>query len=499
MFARREKIMKEAENDRLPDDLDVEMVPLEGEAEDGDAAAGGQSYSLPVKALMALAARWRPSRRRGPVIYVAMAVGVIILLALVARSSVPLPGGSTGEQQNAVPPLPPGYNDFFLRPDVPWTQIFIDGQRVELAGVERASSLTLKPGHHLISWRAAPFLPQSCRISIPYAVSDSCTFAREEITPPGSAVGLQIILLHESLSTLPAAQQIALRNAIQASFDSLPTGQRVQPGERYFADNRTLAATQPLQATLRFSLDTDSDANCALDVEAMFPQGCTLAEQDCAQLCTIPWNAQGIPQEPGWFAFAQTHLSWDYTTLQGQPIASDQPIDNSSVNFASMTDQLTLLSITWQHDGWHIRPLLGSDLPSPTIVDSGDLGQPIGENIQLADDPAYVAAQNMFVQLSAYSSSLLNASPQQIHYVSGANPAAGCVVTLPLIIDNATSTGGQTAIFLERFGVMLAVNAAAHHLQPDLPLADSEEKTLADHLTTIVGWRSSFSRSGDGH
>jgi hypothetical protein len=486
--------MKDAESDRSPDNLDVEMVSLE---EDAEGAVGGQARSLPAKALMALAARWRSSRRRGPVIYVAIIVSVIILLVMVARSSFPLPGGSAGEQQDAV--LPPGYNDFFLQPDVPWTQIFIDGQRVEPPGAERASPLTLKPGHHLITWRAAPFQPQSCRISIPYAVGDSCKFAREEITPPGSTIGLQIILLHESLSTLPAAQQIALRNAIQASFDSIPASQRVLPGERYFTGNRTLVATQPLQATLRLSLDTDSDANCALDTEVMFPQTCTLAEQNCAQLCTIPWNAQGIPQEPRWFAFAQTHLSWDYTTLQGQPIASDQPIDNSSVNFASMTDQLTLLSITWQHDSWHIRPLLGSDLPSPTIVDSGDLGQPIGENIQLADDPACVAAQNIFVQLSAYSSSLLNASPQQIHYVSGANPAAGCVVTLPLIIDNATSTGGQTAIFLERFGVMLAVNDAAHRLQPDLPLADREEKTLAGQLTTIVGWRSSFSRSGDGH
>ncbi len=493
--------MKEAENDRLPDDLDVEMVSLEEDAEGGDAAVGGQSYSLPVEALLALAGRWRSSRRRGPVIYIAIAVSVIILLATVARSSVPLPGGSSGGQQNVVPPLPPGYNDFFLRPDVPWMQIFIDGQPVKPPGADRASSLTLKPGHHLISWRAAPFLPQSCRISIPYAVSDSCTFAREEITPPGSAVGLQIILLHESLSTLPAAQQIALRNAIQASFDSLPTSQRVQPGERYFADNRTLVATQPLQARLRFSLDTDSDANCALDTEAMFPQACTLAEQDCSRLCTIPWNVQGIPQEAemGWLAFAQTHLSWNYATLQGQPITGDQPIDNSPANYTSLTDQLTLLNITWQQDGWHIRPLLGPDLPSPTIVDSGDLGQPAGANIQLADDPACVAAQDVFAQISAYSSSLLNASPQQIHYVSGTNPAAGCVVTLPLTIDNATSTTLQTAIFLERFGVMLAVNDAAHRLQPDLPLADREEKTLAGQLTTIVDWRSSFSRSGDGH
>lgn len=490
--------MEDAERDRLPDNPDVEMVSLE---EGADTAAGGQVRSLPAKALMALAARWRASRRRGPVMSVAIIVSVVILLVMVARSSFPLPGGSVGEGQDGV--LPPGYNDFFLRADVPWTQVLIDGHPLEPPGAGSMSPLTFKPGHHLIIWRAAPFQPQSCRISIPYAVGDFCKFAREEITPPGSSVGLQVILLHESLLTLSAAQQIALKNAIQASFNSIPASQRVLPGERYFTGDRTLAATQPLQATLRLSLDTNSDANCALDAEAMFPQACTLAEQDCAHLCTIPWNAQGIPQEPGWLAFAQTHLSWDYTTLQGQPIARDQPIDNSPVNYAPMTDQLTLLNITWQHESWRIRPLLGSDLPSPTIVDSGDLGQPTGENIQLADDPACVAAQSMFAQLSVYSSSLLNASPQQIHYVSGTNPAAGCVIVLSPTFSyvgsysNATPIAWQGAVFLERFGVMLAVNDAAHRLQPDLLLADDDEKTLARQLATIVGWQRSLSPGGN--
>lgn len=497
--------MQDTENDRLPDDFEVEVISLAGEE---DNLAGGRHSSLPVKVLSALATRWRNPTRRGSLMYAAIALSLALLLAIVTRSSLVLPVGNTSEQQVSIPPLPPGYSSFYMQADVPWMQVLVDGHHIEPPRPGIDAPLTLKPGHHLIVWHAAPFLPQSCRLSIPYAVGDSCNFAREEeITAPGSSTPLQILLLHESLFTLPAAQQTALLHAIQASLDSIPASQTVQAGEQYVVNNSSVTATQPLQATLRLSLDTDSDTNCALDVAAMFPQPCMLAEQDCARLCTIPWQVQqALEQEqprPGWLAFVKTHLSWNYATLQGQPIVSNQPIDNSPANYAPLTDQLTLLNLMWQHDGWHIRPLLGPDLHAPTIVDSGDVGQPAGANIQLADDPACVAAQDVFAQLSSYSASLFN-DTQQIHYLSTANPAAGCVVVLSPTLNyvgsysSATPIAWQGAIFLERFGLTLAVNAAAHHLQPGFPLADSSEKTLAGQVGTIVGWQSSLSPSRGG-
>ena len=499
--------MKNAENDRPPDDFEVEMVSLAGDEED---VAGDQHSSLPARFLTQLAAQWRTSERRGPVVYTAIALGLVLLLVMVTRSSLLLSGNGTGEQgnANAIPPLPSGYSSFYMQVDVPWTQVFIDGRRIEPPRPGIDIPLTLKPGHHLIAWRAAPFQLQACRISIPYAVTDSCKFARAEVTPPGSSVSLQILLLHESLLTLPAAQQVALLHAIQTSLDDIPDRQTVQAGEQYLVNNRSVMARQLLQARLRFSLDVGSDANCALDVSTMFPQSCTLAGQDCVHLCGIPWQLQRAQEQeqaqPGWLTFARTHLSWDYTTAQEQPIASNQPIDNSPANYAPMTDQLTLLNITWQNDGWHIRPLLGPNLHTPTIVDSGDLGQPAGANIQLVDDPACVAAQDVFAQLSAYSDSFLN-NVQQIHYISAANPAAGCVVVLSPTLNyvgsysDSTPIAWQGAVFLERFGVTLAINEAAHQLQPGFPLANSSEKTLAGQMATIVGWQGGFSRSGNGH
>lgn len=66
--------------------------------------------------------------------------------------------------------------------------------------------------------------------------------------------------------------------------------------------------------------------------------------------------------------------------------------------------------------------------------------------------------------------------------------ATGCVVTLPA----GTGPGGtlppsplqmEAPIFLERFGVLLAANDAAHTLWPTLPQANAHERMIADALS----------------
>src|SRR2546430_14642132 len=66
-------------------------------------------------------------------------------------------------------------------------------------------SLKLGRGHHLISWLAAPFQPQSCLLSIPFASDDTCRFAFDTVVHKSSLY--QVILLHESLNTLPLEQR----------------------------------------------------------------------------------------------------------------------------------------------------------------------------------------------------------------------------------------------------------------------------------------------------
>ncbi len=56
-----------------------------------------------------------------------------------------------------------------------------------------------------------------------------------------------------------------------------------------------------------------------------------------------------------------------------------------------------------------------------------------------------------------------------------------------LAISAVTKYSAPYAYFLEHFGISLAVNDAAHKLQPQLPLADAYERSLARQLAVLSG------------
>src|SRR5256714_1185775 len=68
------------------------------------------------------------------------------------------------------PALPPGYDSFYIDKDIPWAKVFVDGHQMHLPRIGVDEPLKLGRGHHLISWRADPFLPQSCLLSIPFGI-----------------------------------------------------------------------------------------------------------------------------------------------------------------------------------------------------------------------------------------------------------------------------------------------------------------------------------------
>lgn len=78
-----------------------------------------------------------------------------------------------------------------------------------------------------------------------------------------------------------------------------------------------------------------------------------------------------------------------------------------------------------------------------------------------------------------------------VSFASGPVPAAGCLVAVTLQVDPATpsssSSSPPVAFYLYRFGVMLAANDQAHHMSPDLPLADIYERKLAQQLSQANG------------
>jgi hypothetical protein len=66
-------------------------------------------------------------------------------------------------------------------------------------------------------------------------------------------------------------------------------------------------------------------------------------------------------------------------------------------------------------------------------------------------------------------------------YASASELTGGCVVSISGYSQSASAT---PALFLERFGVLLAVNDAAHQLWPSQPRADAAEVSQALALAT---------------
>lgn len=165
----------------------------------------------------------------------------------------------------STPTLPPGYDSFYMDKDIPWAKVFVDGHQIRLPRIGVDEPLKLGRGHHLISWRAAPFQPQSCLLSIPFASDDTCRFAFDTVVHKSSLY--QVILLHESLNTLPFEQRTALVGAIQAELGKLFTSEMVQPGEQYAGESGPVTARQPLRATLHFQLDTNSNWVCFANMQ----------------------------------------------------------------------------------------------------------------------------------------------------------------------------------------------------------------------------------------
>ena len=466
------------------EDSEIEITPLP----QLDTTTNSNAANTPLSPHPPVRPQLSP-RQRTVALRLAVVVSIMLLALLVFPGSFPtLRNVINNLVPTPTPTLPPGYNLFYMDVSVPWTRVSVDGHLVHPSRISDQAPIWLARGHHVIEWRAEPFQLQSCTISIPYANSDTCRFANDTVIQQQTIGPVQLILLHESLTTLSADQQAALIEAVQAALDGSYASETIQLGEKYIVPgpNGYVTATRPLRATLHFQLDTDvsnpSGAFCLLNAQTMAPQLCNVDGQNCEQLCTAPLQFResqaATPFASAWLAFIMVSASWDYATESGQIIAHDQPIGQSYANFS---DQLVLLNIGWGNSGWHVKVLFGPSLGSAPIVDRGiNNGPSSTEDIQIAADPACVDAQAIFVQdLSNYS---------QIRFVSGENPAAGCLVVATGSLTNTpTSSNPAVAYFLDRFGVLLAANDVAHKLQPQWPLVNAYERSLVQQLATLPG------------
>jgi hypothetical protein len=389
------------------------------------------------------------------------------------------------QSMTPTPTLVPGENLFYVLGNPPWGHLSLDGRvQSDLPAIGRDQPFRLARGQHRLIWNAEPFSSQSCTVSVPFNDSDTCVH-REIATFDRAQHFAWVISFSVSLATLPGNQHTALIHPAQSALDTQQSTETVQPGEMYYDLTYPCNAPQPilqclalekashaLLATLHFQLQTDASNGSCIGLQAQ----CTTRQEDCHSFCTGE-TIQPTSTSQEWDVYAVVRPLWKYATLEGKIIAHDVP-DNayfSSITGDMQDEYLTHLHITWDSQGWHARALL---------TNSGSIL-----------DPTCGAAHDLTALGGFLNDAMINNMPIQWLYASESHHALGCLaIAIPQqnagITPTPSSSAQPAAYCLQRFGVLLAANDLAHHLWPDLPLADAYEQTLAQQLATLAGWPS---------
>lgn len=428
--------------------------------------------------------RWRATRGAGAAAAVLLAVLLLVTLVPALRT-----GAESSLHAFAPTPsetLAPGSDRFYFSASVPWTAVSLDGHVVTPPWIGYDPPLALPRGLHQLEWHADPFLPQRCLLSVPYSASNTCSRASYYGNQP-SQPAVNLVLLDESLATLPVAPQAAVLGGLRAATSDL--SDVVQPGEAYVAgDGPSLfdtVATQPLRATLRFTLDlATARPTGGVGASCQLSDICPFTPQNCAQLCTLgaltlqPLQSAGVPVgKQTWYVVAFARLGWDIVTLTGRGVATDAPISPGGLAIAEFP---LLFALSWNGLTWHAQSLTGPDAGAILRPFNEVIGTIAGSGSSSLVEPG-CAAMPDYVGPTAVVSNYATA-----RFISAPNPAQGCLaVVTPGGSAANPAPADRAAWYLYRFGVLLAANDLAHQMSPRLPRADASEHALAAQLAAI--------------
>ncbi len=350
----------------------------------------------------------------------------------------------------------PSNDLFYLLPNPPGVDVLLDGRILaHPPAPDNPHPLKLAAGNHTFAWRShmLPFKPLQCTVSVPHLSANDCPIVQTSTLPiqlanrPGAIIGMQ-----ESLDTLEPQDTQQLASTIQAALDAIESTTTVQPGEAYTASNIERSPTiaqEPLRAIrqYQFVYNTGYPEPCILGQPAI---PCRFPGQDCNSLCTVEQPPASITGSGGvWIAAAFVSTTWAYFTADDQVIAL-QVAETFGL-------QLAVLRITHDAGKWHVSAVVGHT-----------------PGLDAADDMICDPARYALSQTSSWSFMVTDPPPgTEVHFVSGPTPTDGCVIEIDY---------GGPALFLQRFGVLLAVNNAAQNPVDNLPMADATEQAIARQL-----------------
>jgi hypothetical protein len=401
----------------------------------------------------------------------------------------------TGAAPTPTSTLLPGENLFYITISPSWGTVSLDGHTISSLPTIGNTPLSLSVGSHTVVWNDPPFSQQKCFVTVPLqqnAGANACSSNDSAPVQKGKDAGLTatIISFIVASSMLPAAQHTALVQSVQATLNALQSTSTVQPGEKIVnlqAHNFIATATQPLKATLKFQLETNPNTSAPCDPTLYSGiSNCNINGINCVNLCDSSdvyyTQAGSSPPQKVWDIFGILRATWDYTTMSGQTVATNQPdiASNSGLEF------LFPLYVTWSGSQWHVSLFPAAQVDffiPPNYLNCIPVQSLVyGNNVE----PSYfgIPATNVFQSVT------INGQIQNLNWVgtsSSTNYATGCLVnvTIQQTSQNPSTPTVQnlpTAYCLYRFGVLLAVNDVAHRYWPFLSVANAYEQNIAQQL-----------------
>ena len=463
------------------DDFEIEIIDLDMLPEESAVKAPGDSndhndgneaiQQIPVR--VSLRSKLTPRQRVIRVI--GLAVVVIVSLTLILNGIAPvhsLLGLLVGPTPASIPMLTPDSNHFYLDASPPWGKLSLDGHPLAFSTVE---PVQLPPGLHQFVWQAQPFHAIRCTLSVPVSATDTCKHFAIASPLNGSSEDAQEVMFYDTLNMLPTTQQAALILAAQAGLDAGQSTTTVQPGEQFvhFVGSRsTEVTTRPLHATLHYDLSVGNanleNSLCAdsynMECDFLHRFQAQDVTQSCAWFCTEPDTYTSSPVPDAWRAVVIAHAYWDYATLDGRTVATDQP---DTILDLTNSAHFVFLTIAWDGTNWH------------AAINMQEAG---GFNTL-----ACLAAASEFseipppVGLDGYGFSSAATTVSALGCVEIVQPTAAA----PSAPAPSSFASPPQALCLYRFGIILAANALAHHYWPHMPIANAYEQLLARQLAAM--------------
>ncbi|MEO8972550.1 MAG: hypothetical protein ABI406_13230 [Ktedonobacteraceae bacterium] len=465
------------ESQKRDDDFEIEIIDLEmfpGESvpkspDGSDERSGWKETMKPTSARISL--RSRLTQRQRMLRIVGSATVIIVALLLILNSIVPvhaLLGALAGPTPTATATLAPNIDHFYLDASPPWGRLTLDGHPLAFSTL---APVQLAPGHHQFVWRASPFQPVRCTLSVPVATTDTCKHITIAAPMNGTASTAQEVTFYDTLNMLSGTQQSALIQAAQAALDAMQSTTTVQPGEQFVhvVGNRTTdITTQRLRATLHFDLSVGDpeleNAICANNYNSecyfLYRSQSQDATQNCDWFCTEPDTYTTLSVPNYWQTAVIAREYWDFATPDGHTIATDQPDTVQNLTYSA---HFIYLNILWNGTGWQ----------ASFNAEGGNGYNPLA--CLAANDELYEIPPPVGIKGFGFSATPATA------------PAAGC---LEIVQSTAASPSSSVpvsplqAFCLYRFGIMLAANALAHRYWPSIPIANPYEQALAKQLAT---------------